>query len=829
MSFSTLKLYSSTKDNPWKLIPSKLFKIESIADYLATFSPLVINKFKYIKQGLEISIKVVMDEDKTQPISSSGIKYASIQNDNENIAYYFVKRSIWKSPNTMQLDLVMDVLNTYTDGVDYDFKPNTRIIREHKSRFINKGIVVGLYVDQTQAEVGSIVDGSSITLSWWDNQDEVWRTITTGVVSLWNGDDLLFSVNEVSPDYDLIKRTIAANVTSRNVFRVYKDSSNYLEITCYGYNVDYELMRKIDFVSEGINPLLIRDNADNSVSDVYLLNQDWYLLYRNQNNPSESLVNPVECYLIPATLTKVNTGSLVNGAIVPSTLNGSMYYYLNIRYMNNQVTLSNGVSLSPSSFNQPNMLIVKKQANGLLNVVFVYDPVNWNNTYTQTFNDIEYIVLNHFPLYYYASPTQIDLENWIDNIMDRETDYWDEDDTEVYIDNIELLDRTDSKNIKLIKLPYCPYDFLTTGGKLQIVSTQWSYVALTQSSGTTIHVLKLDDLHVKLERTLSAASRNPFSSLSAGNWSPELTDTRKLLASKLESKLFHSEFYAPTFVYDSFSLHVDLERCNISSYIADGVSTNNIKFTMTSTINSKFLFTFASYKADKNAENFYNIIPVARNNEMVLYNVPYINYIRNGFNYDVKAKNISNASNFIGLGLSAASVVTSLALPSIPLKAVGIMASIVGLATSVKTTIVQTIQNENQIKQRIQQAQNQVSSVAGSDDVDLMSEYCDNRLKYYIYKPTENMENLLNDLFYYAGYNSSRMGVPTHNNRVNFDYLECDASLENTGANIPEEIIDEIKNSFKTGVTYIHKTKRDSNKWDIDQTLENWEYELIGG
>ena len=110
-----------------------------------------------------------------------------------------------------------------------------------------------------------------------------------------------------------------------------------------------------------------------------------------------------------------------------------------------------------------------------------------------------------------------------------------------------------------------------------------------------------------------------------------------------------------------------------------------------------------------------------------------------------------------------------------------------------------------------------------------MSEYCDNRLKYFIYKPTDNMINLIYDLFFYAGYNSGRMGVPNHTTRVNFDYLECDASLESAGANIPQEILEEIKNSYKTGVTFIHRTSRDTDKWDIEQKYENWEKELVEG
>ena len=95
-----------------------------------------------------------------------------------------------------------------------------------------------------------------------------------------------------------------------------------------------------------------------------------------------------------------------------------------------------------------------------------------------------------------------------------------------------------------------------------------------------------------------------------------------------------------------------------------------------------------------------------------------------------------------------------------------------------------------------------------------------------IYEPTDVMKNLINDLFFYAGYASNRMGIPTHNNRLNFDYLECDASIE-AAASIPEECLEELINCFKSGITYIHKTSRAQDKWDFEQKYENWERSLL--
>ena len=89
------------------------------------------------------------------------------------------------------------------------------------------------------------------------------------------------------------------------------------------------------------------------------------------------------------------------------------------------------------------------------------------------------------------------------------------------------------------------------------------------------------------------------------------------------------------------------------------------------------------------------------------------------------------------------------------------------------------------------------------------------------------MRNLLFDLFFYAGYNSGRMGLPNHNTRINFDYLECDAVIEKV-ANLPDDILAEIINCYKNGVTYLHKTTRTGiNAWDFAQTRENWETWLL--
>lgn len=827
---TTIKLYYVDRNvtyKEWELIPNKLLVVEDIASYLATKTALTINNFQYIKNKLELGINIDLSQSYSQPKTSTSFKYISIQNEGEMTHYYFVKEAEWRSKSCVRFELVMDVLNTFEENKDYTFKANTRIVREHKDRITRTPLELNIAIGNNVSDVGLISVGDNINLYREISGD---FTLICRAEVLYIAEELISLKVISSETYKSIIESINAGITYEDLFQISKDNSNYREAFFTSLDIFYKFERKIDDINENINPVLQCGSAEGKLlEDKSILNQDWYLLYRNQNDPTESLVNPVDCYLIPENLTKVNVGSLVNGAIVPATLNSGMYYYLNIRDMNNEITLSNGVSLSPSKYNQPNMVIVKKQANGLLNVVFIFDPVNINNTYTRTYNDIEYITINHFPLYYYESATQIDTEYWIDNIMGNETDSWNEDSVEVYIDNIDLVDRTDAKNIKLIKLPYCPYEFEIIGDKLQIVSTQWSYVSLVQPNTTTIHALKLDNLSTKLQHTIKEDSQiNPFSNFNitdTDELEPAITDLRKT-EFELESKLFHSEFYSPQLVYDSFAFRFDLEKVNQEWYYESDNNKLTITFLMTKTINSKFLFSMTTYKLSLSESNYATYLPVARNNEEVLYNVPYINYIRTGFNYDVKSKNLQNVSNAIGLGLSAASFGVAMALPSAPLKVAGIVAAAISMAMSVKNTITSTIQNEDSIRAKQEQYKNQASSIAGSDDVDLMSEYAKNRIKYVEYKPTPKMTALLKELFFYAGYNSGRLGIPTHNNRMNFDYLECEASIQAISS-IPRDCLDELINSFKNGVTYLHKTTRTTDKWDFEQKYENWERTLL--
>ena len=818
--------YSTAIGVKWELIPSKLLVVEDIDAYLATKTKKTINDFQYIKNELELSINVEIAQSYSQPRSETNFKYVSIQNPSEQIHYYFVKKATWRSKTCVRFELVMDVLNTFQEGRDFNFKANTRIVREHKDRFIKR--VVARYLSFrffTYTETGTIAVNDDVKV--YDSLDAELLKGKLKEITYPETNYIQFKILIDSDDTRTDTEILQAFSTHQlEVLKVKKDNSNYTQGNLFGrrdITHDYSYFRKIDLMNEGVSPVLQCQTAiGNKIqASSPSVRKNWYLLYRNQNDPSESLTNPVNCYLIPETENETDAAYIQNGRLVPSWLEEGKYYIFHIQ-AGKSCTLSNGISVSQQS-GQRRYLLITKAGNKINAIAFkVYDlditfDVMWQ------YDDIEYATFTGLPVMYKVA-------NDVNNLSasDLYNGSYPEsfnDTSRSSIDSIDNLDKADPKNIKLIKLPYVPYDFDIVSSVLQIANDDyWEFASFSQQSGGDMYALKLKDMNLKLSMTLTETYAQPLGKLYFGSISPSLTDARKGWG--YESKLYHSDFYQPTYVYDSFTYKVQLEKLDINLYTPTNVESFTIKFYMTSTINSRFMFEFSDLKFAYATENYAKYMPIARNNEEVLYNVPYINYIRNGFNYDVKAKERTNLSNALGMGLSVGSTALALAFAPAPLKVAGVVAGLVSMAMSIKNTIVSAQQNEDSIRRKLQETANQTASVAGSDDVDLMSVYAENRLKYLIYEPTDLMRSILFDLFFYAGYASGRMGIPNHNTRVNFDYLECEANLENEGS-IPDDCLQELINCFKAGITYLHKTTRNTKKWDFNQEYENWEKSIM--
>ena len=381
-------------------------------------------------------------------------------------------------------------------------------------------------------------------------------------------------------------------------------------------------------------------------------------------------------------------------------------------------------------------------------------------------------------------------------------------------------DRTDSKLIKVVKVPYSPVAVSYSGGKFQIPSG-WSFDAAA-------HDLKCDDANQKFSRTITISKTNYLNAIMIASISPAVNQTRNIVN---ESKLYHSAFYTYKFAYDSFSVTFPMENVNAATKAAfsTAVASGQVTFdyVVSSTISGRFLFSWANSwgAVFDSTEDYPFLMNVARNNEEPVFTSAYINYLRTGYNYDVKAKNLSAIQSATGIATSAAAGLAAGALSGNPAGA--IVGAAFGALSGALSAVYRQVSAEQSIQQKLTQTRAQSVSVAGSDDVDLMVKYAKNRLSMLEYRPSDETRQMLFNLFYYYGYACNETGTPTHHNRYYFDFLQCDAEFDDGSGNrlFSRSFIDEVKRKFSEGATFLHSPMCSAGI--IETTYENWEADLI--
>ena len=851
----------------WELLPNKLLVIDSIADYLATKSAMTISNFQYVKNELEIGINVDLAQSYSEPKTTTSFKYVSIQNDGEQVHYYFIKKIIWRSKSAVRLELIMDVLNTFKEGTDYIFKENTRIAREHKDRiqfsrlinrignkpyssnpslfnefghFISPDIICEWFAEEenfgrivlfeiTGSNYGGLMrgldsDDAPALECYKVKKNNLEKTFICECAELGQAEQDIVFLDENGDDVATIPSIDFENyylgVMVREDIPSVDDSywetpSNFVWIAGGdGYGTFYyqiigileqgaRYQRKIDLYSEGLNPILYGEEKGEITED----GNNWYLVYKDAS---------LKCYLTSDLGFDILLVSGSNEIVASDLVEGNYYYVLPERNENRKVSIVTNENFYVSSFINKNVFGVDsrqqitffyKDGANIKVGAFGYDNIfGWRYTGKFEYTTTKIKILSNYKVIKTNILTSLNSSisairngsNQVFNLTNITKSVW----------PFSALNRRDSTLVKIIKLPYRPTDEAFTG---------WKY-------DDDSHMIYLDNLDVNLENSFDV-NYNPLSSLFVNGDEVDITDLRNDI---YESKLYHSDYYQPKFVYDSFSFIFTLERINMSSYVES--SQFNIVFKASNTINSRFLFSFPNYQIEgKLLEDYSNILIVARNNDVPYYTDSYMTYIKTGFNYDVKSKQRQEAGTWIGTALSLVGSIASFASSGIT-GGFGILSGITFGTTAISqlvNAVNTTAQAEANQSQKLLQLKHQQSSVASADDVDLMSAYTNNKAKWMLYRVSERMEKLLANLFFYAGYSADRMGLPIHNTRVNFDYLECEASIEKV-ASIPDDCLNELINCFKIGVTYLHKTTRELDKWDFEQKYENWEINLLG-
>lgn len=569
----------------------------------------------------------------------------------------------------------------------------------------------------------------------------------------------------------------------------------------------------IDYMSEGITVSKIKI-SDTEITDNY---GKWYVIYKSQNALSEGGANPVNVYLATEKNFTISRASAEVSLTATDFTKGEYYFFVADEYSTGgQLGANSGAYNRTLGVSNLVAIIVYVTDAGYLRVTSVTGNTNRYDTSTtltvsNTPNDYATVYLkgmrnayvfedNTARLWYLFKTTYIDVY-YVGG-------------TSAKITTINDVVRSSPKLLKIVELPYLPFD----------MTIENNVIAIPQGMSYIGGYIKLDLNQVHDDRQIKSIALSRIESVANNAASGQVP----MLSYHEEPKLLHSDFTTIKFVFDSFSYDVGLERLTLLSSTQTGFDnsrTFNIYLYPSLNVSSSFLFYIENNYLTK-VGDYDGYIAVKRNNEVALFNSEYLNYLRNGYNYDLKSRTLQENSQIIGTVISAVGMVASFA-SSVYTGGAGVAAG-VALATSLAASsagIAKTVSaNEISMASRLASLQNQAVNVTGADDLDLLHYYSPN-LKVEIYTPAVYEEKAIIHLLRLKGYSCDEKNIPNTHTRLYFNYVQCEAEfLWTTTRRINDTIVTDVKQRFSQGVTFLHAV---NGSYDFERKYENWENALL--
>lgn len=620
--------------------------------------------------------------------------------------------------------------------------------------------------------------------------------------SNWRAQDtveLQISLDTINTFWTDLKWTAKTNITRQHKDRFLQKTRDASGMTRF--------QRIIDKFDEGITPVKFL-KSEKKITDIGA-DLDWYLIYKANPQATTTL----ECYCCASQTLKFHSDSAkgiyaeqlknIGDSVYFSTTDNPDFYYN--KGQSSEIHFYQGGAVRAA------LLIKTADGMDLFQVTTAGIPTQYVthiDKSTVIFEDYQLSGTYFTPAEVIYPPTQSYYNfSILEQKAAAETNKFNVGDA--YIESIDTLDRTDTTLVKVIKMPYAPFELVKDSDGNYIV--QAGYII---SEGR----LKLNNLNTEFLNKLNQDTFHELQKTLANSY----IDSHPIHDITMESKLFNSNFYGIKYFYDNFEKEFLLERYSPKSSNSSNIYAT-IKFKQSNNISSNSLFDFELTNANYDEPTVYSRYMMAnRSQELALYTNDYLNYIRNGYNYDKKIKTSQNRANVVGAVASGVAAAASF-VSSIWTGGVGIATGI-SFTTSTIAALYNTVttvqNNEASLAQKLEDEKRKASSVSNMDDTNLLAYYNGNRLISTREQCSEEMKQAIYELFRLTGYGCNDYGIPAFNTRLFYNFVQCKADFNEQQWYYGQEFLDDIKARFQVGVTDYHRV---DNTYDWLQEKENFE------
>ena len=384
------------------------------------------------------------------------------------------------------------------------------------------------------------------------------------------------------------------------------------------------------------------------------------------------------------------------------------------------------------------------------------------------------------------------------------------------------IDRTALGLKKAICLPYRPFDRDASG-----------YLP----EGCFVVAGKILLASASLESTISFTPKGRDLYLPSMTAKPTEATDGKATALRLEPKVFSSEFRFSKLVYDSFSIVLKGEDTYFNSNLSEtGNDKIVFKFFASPSMVSEFDFSIYSYPGYSASEFILSPVwtedyplhlIINRNNETPVYTSAYLDYLRTGYNYDLKSQAVQLGMQGLGIAISAinAGVGIAATFATGGLAAPYAVSAATGFASSIANIGKTAAENQRGNAQRLKELQAQGASVAGNSDFAVSKRYTKNRVSLETYSVEPRLIDSARSFFYLKGYATDEIKAPNCHTRAHFDFIECEPVFQPEALSLfPKWMLELIADDLRQGVTVMHPVAGD---YDIGQTSSNFELNVL--